>query len=96
MPSGGNDNNHPSVTGGLGETVGKTFEGSTRTFGNVVSGLGATLGGAAQGVGQTAAGAAEGLGTTTRGLGQSANRGFAGGVERSRKIEEELEKDKVD
>ena len=55
-----------------------------------------TIGGAAQGVGQTAAGAAEGLGTTTKGLGQSVNTGFAGDGKRSRKIEEELDKEKVE
>ncbi|KAJ5368623.1 uncharacterized protein N7496_008383 [Penicillium cataractarum] len=94
MSSSGEESNNASVKGGLGETVGKTFQGSTRTFGNVMSGLGATIGGAAEGVGQTAAGAAEGLGTTTKGLGQTVNKGIVG--DRSRRVDDDVEKDKVD
>lgn len=83
-----------SFKGGLRETVGKTFQGSTRTVGNVVSGLGATIGGAAEGIGQTATGASQGLGTTTKGLGQAVNKGFSGS--KPEEDENEFVKNKVE
>ncbi|CEJ60708.1 hypothetical protein PMG11_09271 [Penicillium brasilianum] len=94
MSSSGEESDGASVMGGLGETVGKTFQGSTRTFGNVVSGLGATISGATEGVGQTVTGAAEGLGTTASGLGQTVNKGIIG--DKVRKDEDEADKPKVD
>jgi hypothetical protein len=83
-----------TVRGGLGETVGKTFQGSTQTVGNVVSGLGATIGGAAEGIGQTAQGASQGLGTTTKGLGQAVSKGFSGA--KPEEDENEFVKSKVE
>lgn len=83
-----------TVRGGLGETVGKTFQGSTQTVGNILSGFGATIGGAAEGIGQTAQGASQGLGTTTKGLGQVVNKGFGGA--KSEEDENEFVKSKVE